>query len=736
MRSFGVRLLVALPIGALVIALPVSSAFAHGPSSPQGAAVSQAARSHGEQLTTDLAGLHVQHQLATGGHKGRLEQDLVTAAVTREQHLMTLMESDPGEVLRLALPGKIRAQLPARVQQHVEQESAVEGTLEVLHEDNASGGRFLYHLDTDHGRLSLRFAGEAPDHLMTGSHVRIHGVRLNQTLAAGGTSTGSVQTLSTALPNTLGAQKTLVILVNFTDKATQPYTVDSARSVVFTTTSNYDMENSYGQTWLTGDVVGWYTIPMSYTVCDYSTLSTYAKQAATAAGVNVSNYGRHVFAFPSNACSWWGLGSVGGSPSRAWVNGSFQLGVVAHEMGHNLGLYHSHNFDCGTAVLGTTCTASEYGDTVDMMGSSHTAHFNAFQKERLGWLNNGSSPPLATVTTSGSYTLYPYETNVSNTKALKVVQSVDASTGKKTWYYVEYRQGIGFDAFVANNANVKGGVLLHLGTENSGNSSYLLDMTPETSSWSDPALLVSKSFYDPDAGVTITPTWADASGVGVKVDFAPAACVRGTPTVTMSPAQSQWRPAGTSVMFTASISNNDNQGCAASTFDLQGTVPVGWTDVLGSQSVTLTPGATASATLTVTSPTSAVDGFYTVGVNANDAAQTGHADSASATYVVMSSSLGASVSTDQSSYKRPATVTITTMVAANGTAVAGASVTVSVTKPNGSVMKQTVTTDSTGRGVVHLSLKRREPTGTYQVVSKATVSGGLSAQATTTFGVR
>jgi hypothetical protein len=736
MRSFGVRLLGALPIGALLVALPVSSTFAHGPSSSPRGPAAQAARFHGEQLTMDLAGLHMQYQLATGGHKGRLEQDLITAAMAREQHLMTLMESDPGEVLRLALPVKIRAHLPARVQQHIEQESDVEGTLEVLHEDNASGGRFLYHLDTDHGRFSLRFAGDAPDHLMTGSHVRVHGVQLNQTLAAGGTSTGSVQTLSTALPNTLGAQKTLVILVNFTDKATQPYTVDSARSVVFTTTSNFDMENSYGQTWLTGDVVGWYTIPMSYTVCDYNTLATYAKQAATAAGVNVSNYSRHVFAFPSTACTWWGLGSVGGSPSRAWVNGSFQLGVVAHEMGHNLGLYHSHNFDCGTAVLGTTCTASDYGDSLDMMGSSYTAHFNAFQKERLGWLNYGSSPPLATVTTSGSYTIYPYETNASNTKALKLVQSVNALTGTKTWYYLEYRQGIGFDGFVANNANVKGGVVVHLGTENSGNSSYLLDMTPETSSWSDPALLVSKSFYDPDAGVTITPTWADASGVGVKVDFPPSACVRGTPTVTMSPSQSQWRPAGTSVTFTASVTNNDNQGCAASTFALQGVVPAGWSNLLGIQSLTLGPGATTSTDLTVTSPASTLDGFYTVTVNANDAAQSGHADSASATYVVMSSSLDTSVFTDQPAYKRPATVRITTTVRANGTVVAGASVTVNVTKPNGSVTRQTVITDSAGRGVVQLSLKRREPIGTYQVVSKATVNGSLSAQATTTFSVR
>ncbi len=41
--------------------------------------------------------------------------------------------------------------------------------------------------------------------------------------------------------------------------------------------------------------------------------------------------------------------------------------------------------------------ASDYGDIFDMMGSSNTTpHYNAFQKERLGWLNSGVSPPITT----------------------------------------------------------------------------------------------------------------------------------------------------------------------------------------------------------------------------------------------------------------------------------------------------------------------------------------------------
>ncbi len=61
---------------------------------------------------------------------------------------------------------------------------------------------------------------------------------------------------------------------------------------------------------------------------------------------------------------------MGGAPSTAWINGSFVLQVVAHEMGHNFGLYHSHSLDCGSVPLGTGCTMDEYGDIVDNMGYS------------------------------------------------------------------------------------------------------------------------------------------------------------------------------------------------------------------------------------------------------------------------------------------------------------------------------------------------------------------------------
>ena len=183
--------------------------------------------------------------------------------------------------------------------------------------------------------------------------------------------------------------------------------------------------------------------------------------------------------------------------------------MIDHELGHNLGLYHSHSISCPPAVLGPTCTTLDYGDSIDTMGGSG-GHYNAFQKQRLGWLGYGVSPPITSVQSSGTHTIAAYEAPGSVAKALKI-QRGPASA--QAFFFVELRTKTLLDSFLPSI-----GVFVHMASDNNSNSSYLLDMTPETQyAWYYEFLAVGKSFTDSVSGVTIETVSANSTSATIVV---------------------------------------------------------------------------------------------------------------------------------------------------------------------------------------------------------------------------
>jgi len=74
-------------------------------------------------------------------------------------------------------------------------------------------------------------------------------------------------------------------------------------------------------------------------------------------------------------------------------------------------------------------------------------------------------------------------------------------------------------------------------------------------------------------------------------------------------------------------------------------------------------------------------------------------------------------------------------VTANGTAVSGASVSLAVTAPNGSVLQTSGTTGANGQVVFKYNIRPNAPTGTYMATAIASLSAYATGTGSTTFQV-
>jgi len=619
------------------------------------------------------------------GTRGESQDQAAAVLQEREASLRQLIRTNPAEAVRTALPETVLEQLRETFPSlagHLERRGVWQGTLEHVILDDFEGKTSESQLVLQSGGSQLRVFLSDPDatDLKSGDVVEIEGVGVGDDVAALTAAAAPAQDLAATSCSTTGPQKVLVILVNFASAVLPgPVTPELVKGILFGnaytssastpdwSVTDYWQQASDGKTSVDiagSQVVGPYTLITDYASCDSNGIRAAAMGAADPY-VNFQNYSRVVVVFPNTGvCTWAGLATLGCSSystgdglnttSMAWLRAdqiasrSSGVRLFTHEMGHNLGMSHaSSRAFSGEALggVGVAGTLDEYGDKFSTMGLWNFGQYSAHHATNiLKWLtlSTASTPyNVQVVENSGTYTIQNYEARPGGVKALRVRRGA----GNNAWLWIEGRKNTGiYDSQLGSQ--VFTGALIHYEDGTNASKTHLLDFTPATAAFTDPALPVGSSWTDPYSNVKVSVTGGDASSLTVSVSYGTVQCTRAAPTVTLSPASVSVTQ-GSTASFTVSVKNHDSAGCTASAFDLKAVMPsAAWMGVPGVSTLNIAPGQQSSTTYKVTPPTTTAAGTYTAGVTAvNSAAPTFSASaSAGVTVTVPNTKLTLSVS--------------------------------------------------------------------------------------------
>jgi len=464
-------------------------------------------------------------------------------------------------------------------------ERTFEGSLTVIHQDDFFNekSKNYYFLQTKNKNYRL-ISEDDLDKLEPGSEIQIKGKLSKDKIFISKIDENSLKTLKriipSQIPDTIGPQRTAVILVNFQDNPSEMFTKEQVKQII-SKVNDFYKENSYGKTWLTGggnaetpypDIYGWYTLPHNQ-ICD---LGEYEIIATVDNDLYFPNYNRIIVIYPSDpvgcrfAGATHGLGSnyyytadgrVMFSIARIIANDTIkdQIGtyneelpyIISHELGHNFGSDHANLFNCGDYSTELprlkNCDLIEYGDRWSVLGGWRSFyHFNARHKEIFKWFDEEH---IINVNQPGIYNIWPIEINNNKPKALKIKAGNEFY---ERYYYIEYRQPIGFDSNIERrNPDITKGALFHIFYNFPRNmnphlsDTLLIDLHPpfiDYSNLGDFTLKPGETYYDNIAGISIKNLdigSTDEKMLSLKIDFIPSLCERNDPEISIKPSSTK-----------------------------------------------------------------------------------------------------------------------------------------------------------------------------------------------------